>query len=195
MIVGIEKQREYRSIIKSRKNFLDKDFCLSCCGKNNTSNRESLIERNKKNKNKTFEERYGIEKSKKIKHKISQTCIEKKINVGDKNGMKKSENKKKVSEARKQMFLSGTLSKDEIATKNRAAWAAGKFDGVRVGQCKWFNFIKKDGNLIKCQGTWELAFVKWMDDIGLNFITHKGRIPYVDKNRRFTFLLSRFFHS
>lgn len=54
-----------------------------------------------------------------------------------------------------------------------------KFGG---GRCKWYTHIKPDEVEIKCQGTWELAFAKWLDKNQLEYETHKGRIPYVDKN-------------
>jgi hypothetical protein len=33
---------------------------------------------------------------------------------------------------------------------------------------------------VKCQGTWEWAFVKWADNAGLRFDVHRGRVEYVD---------------
>lgn len=104
-----------------------------------------------------------------------------KINLGDKNGMKKISARNKVSNSRKEMFKNKKIRK-EYSEKTKQAWKDGKFDGVSVGKCKWYKYKKIDGTIIKCQGTWELAFAKWADQNGLNFDTHKGRIPYTDEN-------------
>jgi hypothetical protein len=100
------------------------------------------------------------------------------VNAGDKNGMKKPEARAKASQTRKQMMQSREL-REEISAQVRKAWADGKYEGVRVGQCKWFSFKKKDGTTIKLQGTWELAFAKWADEKSMTFATHKGRLAYV----------------
>lgn len=73
-----------------------------------------------------------------------------------------------------------------IAEKTRIAWAEGKFDGVKVGRCKWYKYVKRDSSQIKVQGTWELAFVKWADEQGLKFDTHQGKLSYQDENGIFT---------
>jgi hypothetical protein len=103
-----------------------------------------------------------------------------KTNLGSANGMKQSNAKIKASATRKKMMENPEF-RQAIAAKTRKAWADGKFDGVRVGQCKWFNYTKRDGSVIKLQGTWELAFAKWADDQELQFDTHKGRIKYNDE--------------
>jgi len=64
------------------------------------------------------------------------------------------------------------------SAKTRKAWADGKFDGVRVGQCKWYEYKHSDGKAYKVQGTWELAFIEWLDKNDLDFKCHRGRIPY-----------------
>jgi hypothetical protein len=53
-------------------------------------------------------------------------------------------------------------------------------DHVPVGRCKWYDVKHPDGRTIKCQGTWEVAFVEWMIKHGLSFESHVGRIPYKD---------------
>lgn len=40
----------------------------------------------------------------------------------------------------------------------------------RGGNCKWFDFIKKDGVLIKLQGTYELRFAKILDKLDSEWI-------------------------
>ena len=103
-----------------------------------------------------------------------------KINLGDNNGMKQLEARAKVSKFRKELFKD-PVERKKLSDSSRKAWADGKFEGVRVGQCKWYAYTKKDGSVIKLQGTWELAFAKWADTEGLQFDTHKGRIKYTDQ--------------
>jgi hypothetical protein len=104
-----------------------------------------------------------------------------KINLGDKNGMKQDEARKKVSNARKEMFKDPKKRK-EISVKLAKAWADGKYDGVKVGRCKWYAFKKTDGTTIKCQGRWELAYARWLDKNSIRFLAHRGRISYEQDN-------------
>jgi len=101
-----------------------------------------------------------------------------KINIGDKNGMKQFDARKKVSNFRKKMFKNPE-NRQKVATATAKAWANGKYDSVNVGRCKWHSYRKKDGSIAKCQGTWELAYAKWLDDNDVEFIAHRGRIKYV----------------
>ena len=71
--------------------------------------------------------------------------------------------------------------RDLISTGVRKAWARGDFDGVAVGQCKWHDFTKKDGTLIKCQGLLELEYARHLDKNNIEFKTHIGRLPYMDE--------------
>lgn len=113
--------------------------------------------------------------------KISKTSKERGINSGDKNGMKNIEARKKTSETRKRKFKEDPEFAKKHVEMTKQAWADGKYDGVGVGRCKWYDYTKQDGTTIKCQGTWEWAFVKWADNNGIKFDTHKGRIAYVDE--------------
>lgn len=99
------------------------------------------------------------------------------INLGDSNGMKREYAKKKVSNTRKNMMTPEFRA--EIGIYTAKAWADGKYDGVKVGQSKWHSYLHSNGNTYKVQGTWELAFIKWLDKEGLDFECHKGRIPYI----------------
>lgn len=101
-----------------------------------------------------------------------------KVNLGDKNGMKQTDAKNKVSEARKKMFRDSPQLKKQMSKKKKKEWADGKYEGVKVGQCKWYKHIKSDGTIINIQGTWERAFVEWADKNNLNYVAHKGRISY-----------------
>lgn len=82
-----------------------------------------------------------------------------------------------------------------LSEKVKMAWVNGKFDGVKVGRCKWYSFEKKDGEVIKVQGKWELAFVEWADSINLKFKCkcHVGRISYKDALQNFRFYYPDFF--
>ena len=102
------------------------------------------------------------------------------INAGDDNAMKRPEVRRKMSQTRKSIMTPEFRQK--IADSVSNAWAEGKYDGVRVGQCKWFNHTMPGGKIVKVQGTWERAFVEWADKQGLFYTCHRGRIPYVDEN-------------
>jgi hypothetical protein len=116
-----------------------------------------------------------------IAKKIS-LATKNKINIGNLNGMKKDEARLKASKTRKNMMKDISLRKS-ISEKVKMAWADGKFDGVNVGRCKWYSFVKNDGEIIKVQGKWELAFVRWAEDNNLRFKSHKDRIPYKDSHQ------------
>ena len=109
--------------------------------------------------------------------KKSESMKRSHANVGEKNGMKKLEPRKRVSEARK-IFLSDPKQHDILSNRLKERWKRGEFEGVRLGQCKWFTFIDKQGRIHKVQGTWELKFIEWLDKNGLNFTSHRGHLPY-----------------
>jgi len=98
------------------------------------------------------------------------------INLGDTNGMKHEYAKNKVSSTRKKMMT--PEFRDNISKYTAKAWADGKYDEVKVGQSKWFDYEHSNGTIYKVQGTWELVFIKWMDDENITFDCHRGRIPY-----------------
>ena len=39
-----------------------------------------------------------------------------------------------------------------------------------------------NGEVIKLQGTWEVVLAQHMDNLGLDYVTHKGKISYTDDN-------------
>ena len=100
-----------------------------------------------------------------------------KINLGDSNGMKCEEARKKLSDTRKE-FLNTPEWKKKISDQTKKAWADGKYEGVRVGQSKWHSYLHSNGTEYRVQGTWELAFIQWLDENNLSFTCHKGRIEY-----------------
>ena len=105
-----------------------------------------------------------------------------KVNLGDSNGMKKKDARKKVSETKKRMFAENPEMREHLAAASRKAWADGKFDGVKVGRAKWYKHVKPNGVVIKVQGRWELAFARWLDAKGFEYKSHRDWIDYVDEN-------------
>ena len=99
-------------------------------------------------------------------------------NCGNLNGMKKEESKLKVSMSRKKYF-ENYENRKKVSKKSAEAWKNGKFDGVKTGKCKWHKYNHSNGQIYKVQGTWELAFIKWLDINNLDFICHKKRISYI----------------
>lgn len=102
-----------------------------------------------------------------------------KINLGDKNGMKRLDARNKVSKFRKEFFRNPS-EREKVSKAVSKAWREGKYNDVAVGKCKWFQSIDTDGNEIKVQGTWELAYAKWLVKKGIQFRCHRGRISYID---------------
>lgn len=162
-------ERDHNRI--SKHELYDKDYCEKCW-------RCVLAKRPsyRKNISNMLLKRYKDRPE--LKQQISQTLINSGANIGDKNGMKQIEARTKVSVARKKMFEDPELRKI-YSERTRKAWEDGKFEGVRVGQCKWYDYTHSDGTIYKVQGTWELAFVKWLDDTNLKFKCHRERIPYI----------------
>lgn len=103
-------------------------------------------------------------------HKLRRTLV-------DNNPMKNPDIAKKASETRKKL-LQDPAKRKIIADAMRKAWADGKFANVNVGKCKWFSFTKRNGEICKVQGKWELAYAKWLDENHINFKTHIGRFQY-----------------
>lgn len=109
-----------------------------------------------------------------------------KINLGENNGMKSEEGRKKLSETRSKMMANGYNK--EVSKQMKKAWADGKFDGVRVGQCKWYTYNHSNGKKYKVQGKWELYFIEWLDKNCLEFTCHRGRIPYTLNENQHSYL-------
>lgn len=99
------------------------------------------------------------------------------INLGDSNGMKNPEVAKRVSNTRKKL-LSDPAEREKIAIATSKAWEDGKYENVKVGISKWYDYVHSNGKTYKVQGTWELEFIKWLDANKINFKCHKGKIKY-----------------
>ena len=147
-----------------------KDYCSKCWRKV-LNNRPEY----KKNMSKAINKMYADRPE--IRDKKRKSMMGK--NAGDSNGMKQKEARMKVSKTRKKMFKDNPELKKLYSEKIKKAWADGKFDGVRVGRCKWYDYKHSNGNIYKVQGTWELAFIKWLDKSKMEFTCHRGRIPYI----------------
>lgn len=117
-------------------------------------------------------------------NKISETHKQRGHIIGDKNPMKKKSVAAKMSVSRKKRFQNDEGFRKQHAEIMRNAWKNGKFNGVKVGLCKWYDFIKKNGNTCKVQGLWELTYAKWLDDNDINFVTHKGKLPYEQHGKK-----------
>lgn len=112
--------------------------------------------------------------------KMSVTSKARQINSGDKNGMKQTAARSKASETRKRKFKEDPEFAKQHADMMRNAWAAGKFDGVAVGRCKWYDHARPDGSIVKLQGTWEVALARRLDVLGVLYAAHEGRWCYTD---------------
>jgi len=160
--------------LKNRKKsvYFDSNNYCKTCWIYKTCFSDSVIEKRKKTYQKTLEKR-----SDETRKKISE--FSRKRMMGDKNPMKRKDVAKKVSDARKKMFKENPEMRIRLAESSKKAWVDGKFEGVRVGQCKWYDYKHSNGKVYKVQGTWELAFIKWLDESNMKFICHRGWIPYI----------------
>ena len=50
----------------------------------------------------------------------------------------------------------------------------------RYNGCKWFNYVDSDNVSHRCQGTYELAFAKRLNELNIKFITHPKGIKYIN---------------
>jgi len=112
--------------------------------------------------------------------KVSATSSARQINSGDSNGMKQAAARARVSATRKALYASDPEMRRQTSRGVAAAWAAGKFDGVPVGRCKWYDHTRPDGSVVSLQGTWEVAFARRLDELGVAYDAHVGRWRYTD---------------
>lgn len=146
----------------------DKDYCKKCWNEI-----RQKTDRSRNRMSKSINKMMKDDPDWKVRNSKSKKG---KINLGSSNGMTKEENKKKVSESRKKIMT--PEFRKNISEYTAKAWKDGKYDGVKVGQCKWFEYHHSNGNIYKVQGTWELAFIEWLDESNMDFDCHKGRLPY-----------------
>ena len=109
---------------------------------------------------------------------ISKGLIRNEVNVGDKNGMKQPDARAKQSKTRKEKFANDPIFREQHAQQRRQAWLDGKYDNVPVGKCKWYAHTKPSGEIVKLQGTWEVAVARYFDANNIDYVAHRGRFPY-----------------
>ena len=133
-------------------------------------------------------EKYGQETADKMwserSSKASKSMMGK--NVGMKNGMKQLEARLKASKTRTEKMKDPEFRKI-FSEGSRRAWREGKMDGVNVGQSKWWDYETKSGRIVKCQGTWELKYVEYLDKNNIPFKAHRGTIPYVMNGKKHSY--------
>jgi len=171
---GIEYKRAYSSYVKmSSSPCYDVDYCPKCWRKvlNGREEYRATLKMRMRQICSTPEWKKKNSESKKGK-----------INLGESNGMKKEDARLKASSSRKKLMESEEFRKD-IGEKTKRAWEQGKFDGVQVGRCKWLLHVKPDGETCRVQGTWEKAFAIWLDENGIAYETHKGRLRYFENTK------------
>lgn len=153
----------------------DKDYCNSCW-RPILNNRPDKIDKMKT-------ELKNVWKSEEKRKEMSDTIKKLGHISGDKNPMKNIETRKKVGKTRSERMTSEERVKYSDSTKK--AWEDGKFIGVNnVWKCLWHDYTHSNGKVYKVQGTWELKFIKWLDDNNMKFECHKGKIPYVDDENK-----------
>jgi len=165
----VEFKRAKASHDKVSSNLLyDQDYCQKCWRGvlNNRPAHRASVSRGVQN-------RYDTDPDLSKRKKKSSAGI----NRGEKNGMKKLASREKVSRSR-QTFFENEKNRQAVSKTVKKAWADGKYDGVAVGRCKWFELRYHDGTSFKVQGTWEKRYAEWMLSENINFQAHKGRIPY-----------------
>lgn len=184
---GREQRRPYLGYLELKKNkYYVMDYCEKCWN--------SIKQKTPEAKNKmSIAIRNVFEKHPEIKQKISNSS-KGKINLGDSNGMKNPITRKKVSNTRKEL-MKNPLFRKKISDLTKKAWAEGKFDNVKVGICKWYVYNHSNGKKYKVQGTWELAFIKWLDEQNIDFICHRGKLEYKLNGEKKTYHPDFFIHS
>lgn len=175
----IESNRPYGSYLRLREEnkYFDKDYCQSCWGSIRQKTSEHKLKMSESIKSMMSKDpTWSIRNSESKKGKI---------NLGDSNGMKSNEARNKASVSRKKIMTYEFKHSISLATKK--AWSDGKFEGVAVGRCKWYDYKHSDGTVYKVQGTWELEFIKWLDDNNMQFLCHRGRLSYTleGKNKNY----------
>lgn len=176
---GISFDRVYSTYIRIKEKY-NGDYCKLCITRMINSTEEYKTNMSITLKRMWNNDREGTKEKFKNAHEQARR------RMLNNNPMKSSETRKKVSNTRKVMFAENPEFKIETAQRTSDAWKKGKFDGVAVGKCKWYSYNHSSGKIFKVQGTWELAFIKWLDENNLKFTCHKGRLSYklngVDRN-------------
>lgn len=166
--------RHYNKMKNRSDKLFDKDYCNKCW--RSVLNARPEYRQNMSN---SVRMAYSGENGSIYKNKISAK-LKGKINLGDKNGMKRPEVRAKVSATRSKMMLNPS-EREKYRQSSIDAHARGVYIGTKCGQTKWYDYKHSNGQIYKVQGTWELKYIKWLDENNIEFECHKGRIPYIDK--------------
>lgn len=159
---------------KIRQNeYFDKDYCNKCW-RPILSNRPGAKERVAAGVRRAYQQQ-GEE----IKSKISAALRGTKL--GDKNPMRRPEVRAKVSATRLEL-MKDPAEREKYRQPSIDAHVRGAYVGSKCGKTKWYDYTHSNGKTYKVQGTWELAYIKWLDKNSISFECHRGRIPYVDDN-------------
>lgn len=156
--------------MRERPHYSGNDYCKKCCYMI-CNNRPEY----KSNMSKTIQKMIKDRPEWCVTNSLSKKG---KINLGEKNGMKRLEVRKKVSNSHKKNF-ENPKNRERIAKQVSKSWAEGKYDHVAVGKSKWFTYKHSNNTEYKVQGTWELAFIRWLDQNNIDFDCHKGRLSYI----------------
>lgn len=165
-------QKHYKNMKKKYEDLFNQDYC-NTCWRHILNNRPGYRERMRDSVSKHYSSPAGEI----TKQKISKAL--KGVNAGDKNGMKRPEVRKKVSETRTQM-MKDPNERLKYRQPSIDAHARGCYIGTKCGQTKWYDYAHSNGTTYKVQGTWELKFIEWLDKNDIVFECHKGRIPFID---------------
>lgn len=161
---------------KMQQNLLfNKDYC-NACWKPILNNRPERIENMKAG----LRACWTLEKRKEQSIIVKDQQKKSGYMHGDNNPMKDPAIAKKVGKTRSEKF------KDPAERKKYSLGSINAhIRGCYIGnttRADWHSYTHSNGRKYAAQGTWELAFLKWLDENKLEFICHKGYLPYTDDN-------------
>jgi len=165
--------RVKKQYIKMKANInFTKDFCNRCW----QAVQNNLLDRRQKNSN-AQKRRYEDPAERK---RTSESMIGK-VNIGEKNAMKRPEVRQKVSKTRSKL-MQDTEFRKKFSQGSINAWRRGAYKENNDAncKCKWHTYIHSSGKEYRVQGHWELKFIEWLDKQQLKFDCHRGRIDYID---------------
>lgn len=178
----VPKNRKFCSILCSRRSAVriatakrhekaNGDVTLIC--QNSNCNKEFTVAYNNRNKKYCC---WDCKKQSPRERKLSSERMK------SNNPMKNLDVAKRMSKTRRECVTSDPEYRKKSSKRMKDAWRLGKYDGVATGKCKWYDHIKSNGTTVKLQGTWEVAYARFLDENNIAYESHKGRIEYLDKD-------------
>ena len=157
--------------MKNNTNFT-KDFCNKCW----QSLQNHLPDRRKKNSEAQTKRYEDVNERKK-----TSKSMKGKVNVGEKNAMKRPEVRRRVSITRTKLMKDPEFRK-KFSQGSIDAWRRGAYEVINDAncRCKWYTYIHSSGKEYRVQGRWELKFIEWLDKNKYTFECHRGRLDYFD---------------